>query len=246
MKKYFTAIRLSFFFALILFYPRALRADVTASLITAVKQDQETTALSLLAQGANPNQADQYGYNATMWAVSRTSPAVLSALLKAGGDIKDVPASFIPIIEAAKSGNAGNIQLLASLGYNANATDTMGNTAIMYASVFGSTAAVQALLNAKANINAQDNHGQSALIKSAQNGNAQMVLFLIANQATINAQDHFGYTALMWAAHNGQMPAVQALLSKSASVTIMGLDGMTALAIAQKRGYPQIVQLIKG
>lgn len=238
---------LSLLFASVAFFlsARTLRADANSSLIAAVKQGQESAALAALSQGANPNAKDQYGYTASMWAVSRGSPALLSALLKADGDLKHVPSSFIPIIEAAKTGNAGNIQLLISLGYDANVADSLGNTAVMYASVLGSTIAVQSLLNAKANINAQDNHGQSTLMKSAQNGNSAMVLFLLSQGAAINAQDHFGYTALMWAAHNGQLSTVKALLSKNASSAITGLDGMNAAQIAQKRGYLQIAVLTK-
>ena len=234
--------------ALVLSLPftQAFAANLDSSLITAVKQGQESSALSLLSQGANPNAFDSYGYTATMWAVSRGNPALLSALLKAGGDLTHVPASFNPVIEAAKAGNAGNISLLSSLSYAIDTPDALGNTALMYAAVIGSTSSVQALLSEKANINAQDIHGQTALIKSAQNGNAAMVSFLVSNGADINAQDHFGYSALMWAAHNGQLPAVQALLSSHALTSLEGRDGLTALTIAQKRGYTQIANILKG
>ena len=234
--------------ALVLSLPftQAFAANLNSSLITAVKQGQESSALSFLSQGANPNAFDSYGYTATMWAVSRGNPALLSALLKAGGDLKHVPASFNPVIEAAKAGNSGNISLLSSLGYSVSSPDALGNTALMYAAVIGSTSSVQALLSEKANINAQDIHGQTALIKSAQNGNAAMVSFLASNGADINAQDHFGYSALMWAAHNGQLPVVQALLSSHALTSLEGRDGMTALTIAQKRGYTQIATILKG
>ena len=232
--------------ALSLPFNKAFASNLDSSLITAVKQGQESSALSLLSQGANPNAFDSYGYTATMWAVSRADSSLLSALLKAGGDLKHVPASFNPVIEAAKTGNAGNISLLSSLGYSVSAPDALGNTALMYAAVIGSTSSVQALLNEKANINAQDNHGQTALIKSAQNGNAAMVSFLASSGADINAQDHFGYSALMWAAHNGQLSTVQALLSSHALTALQGRDGMTALTIAQKRGYAQIANILKG
>ena len=224
----------------------ASAANSNSSLITAVKEGQENTALSLLSQGANPNAFDQYGYTATMWAVSRGDSALLSALIKAGGDLQHVPSSFNPVIEAAKAGNAGNLTLLASLGYNVNGVDALGNSALMYAAVDGSTVAVQALLTAKANVNAADIHGQTALIKTAQTGNAAMVLFLASHGANLNFQDHFGYSALMWAAHNGQLAVVQALLAKNASTSLQGLDGMTALSIAQKRGYAQIANILKG
>ncbi len=225
---------------------QAFATALDSSLITAVKQGQESTALSLLSQGANPNAFDSYGYTATMWAVSRADSSLLSALLKAGGDLTHVPASFNPVIEAAKAGNAGNISILSSLSYAVNTPDALGNTALMYAAVIGSTSSVQALLSAKANINAQDVHGQTALIKSAQNGDAAMVTFLASNGANINAQDHFGYSALMWAAHNGQLAVVQALLSSHALTSLQGHDGMTALSIAQKRGYAQIANILKG
>ncbi len=224
----------------------ALSADLNSSLISAVKEGQESAALSLLSEGANPNAFDQYGYTATMWAVSRGDSVLLSALVKAGGDLQHVPPSFNPVIEAAKVGNAGNLTLLASIGYNVNKVDALGNSALMYAAVDGSTTAVQSLLTAKANINAADIHGQTALIKTAQTGNAAMVLFLASHGANLNFQDHFGYSALMWAAHNGQLAVVQALLAQNASTSLQGLDGMTALAIAQKRGYSQIVQILKG
>ncbi len=236
------------FWALALALPssRAFALNLNSSLISAVKQGQESAALSLVSQGANPNAFDQYGYTATMWAVSRGDFSLLSALIKAGGDLKHVPSSFNPVIEAAKVGNAGNISLLTSLGYNVNGIDALGNSALMYAAVDGSTVSVQALLTAKANINAADTHGQTALIKAAQNGNAAMVLFLASSGANLNAQDHFGYSALMWAAHNGQTTVVQTLLSKNASASLEGLDGMTALTIAQKRGYAQIAGILKG
>jgi len=217
-------------------------SSVDAPLIVAAKNGQLADVVSELAQGQNPNVTGIYGYTPAMWAISRGSLPILQALLAHGGSLPAATANYIPLVEAAKSGNTDIVGFLLKQGDAVNARDSQGDTALFWAVERGNADTASALITAGADVNAANARSQTALIVAAQLGETDLINLLASQKANLNARDSFGYTALIWAAHNGFAAAAKALVAAGADVSLQGKDGLTAKAVALSRGYAGLAQ----
>ena len=107
--------------------------------------------------------------------------------------------------------------LLRNRYLDVNATDSLGQTALMYAIEVGNGLAVLELVNAGADVNARNYLGQTPLMYAAGKsdgyffGGYSIIDFLISKGAD-NAVDDLGRTALMHAAGHGYRGLVGILL----------------------------------
>ena len=107
--------------------------------------------------------------------------------------------------------------LLRNKYLDVNATDSLGQTALMYAIDVGNRFAVSELVNAGADVNARNYLGQTPLMYAAgksdgySNNGTWIIDFLIWKGAD-NAVDDLGRTALMHAAGHGYRRLVGSLL----------------------------------
>ena len=89
-------------------------------------------------------------------------------------------------------------------GADANAKDSDGMTALMYAALYTSADSMKMLLDRGADPNAKNNAGLTALMLAA--GDLEKVKLLLAKGADVNAKGTFGAPPLMIAAGYARHP----------------------------------------
>ena len=148
------------------------------------------------------------------------------------------------LLHAAAEGHTGAVTaLLATPGFDVNAVDEDGCTALMLAAREGHTEAVTALLAAPGlDLNAES-AGNSALMLAASQGSTEAITALLdAPGLDVNAGGLYGRTALMWAAAGGHTEAVTALLAAPGlDVNAVDEDDRTALMRAAAGGHTETV-----
>ena len=143
----------------------------------------------------------------------------------------------------------GQLELVVSAlknGYQVNAQDPAGRTAIMYAAYNGHTDIVKELIKAGAEVDLKDQGGSTALMFASSGPFIETVTLLLDKGTDINAIDsneHF--TALMWAAAEGQAEVVKLLLEHGADISLKDVDGDTAESFATKAGKFEVAQILK-
>jgi ankyrin repeat protein len=85
-----------------------------------------------------------------------------------------------PLMEAARHGRTGVVEVLLQTGTSIDAQNTRGLTALMYAAVEGHTGLVEKLLEYGADPDIEDSNGDTALIMASRNGRKGVVAVLVS------------------------------------------------------------------
>jgi ankyrin repeat protein len=228
-------------------------ADNGAPLITAAKMRKADAALALLAAGAAPDQAEDDGTTALLYAVHFQETAVVEKLLAAGADpshANDYGAT--PLTEAAAIGDANLVRMLLKAGANVEAKNQEGQTALMAAARTGDVEAARLLLKAGAKVDAREGWGgQTALMLAAAQQHPDIIDLLVKAGADVNAHGDArdwerritheprikelysgGLTPLLYAAREGCAECVRRLAAAHADLNATDPDGVTPLIIA--------------
>jgi ankyrin repeat protein len=131
-----------------------------------------------------------------------------------GTDGKKVIYSDKDFFDAVKSGNRETVAMSIKEGFNVNAKDKDGYTALLIAAEKGDLEMADLLVEKGADVNAKDKDGYTALMYVAYAGNLEIAKILIKNDADVNVRDKDGWTALMFA-RMGKKADVTELLRKS-------------------------------
>jgi ankyrin repeat protein len=153
------------------------------------------------------------------------------------------------LFNAARSGDAAQIQTLLAAGADHAATDEAGETALMHAAHRGHVAAVQALIATGADVNAKSPLGWTALAKAAYNGETgqgyvEVIEVLHQAGASLDERIFFGITPLMLAAGGGDAPVVEWLINAGADVLAANEGGRTARLMANDKFYIDVINLL--
>ena len=97
---------------------------------------------------------------------------------------------------AAREGDLTGIQSCLDVGWDVNARNKYGPTALQTAAKYGNVNAVAALIKAGADVNAKRKDGRTALHRAASNGKVNAIAALIKAGADVNAKDNDGKTYL--------------------------------------------------
>ena len=171
-------------------------------------------------------------------ALAWAGPASAAMLEAAGADI-DVRNAFdqTPLVVAAKSGWAEEVDRLLRAGASVDAAARTGKTALMVATEAGHVDALSLLLAAGANVDTRDRDGWTPVMAATRSGRVEQVGMLIAVGADVNATSDLGWTALMWAAYDGHVDLVRLLLDTGADPNQVSHAGTTALIRAASHGH---------
>jgi ankyrin repeat protein len=131
-----------------------------------------------------------------------------------GTDGKKVIYSDKAFFDAVKSWDRETVAMSIKEGFNVNAKDKDGYTALLIAAEKGDPEMTRLLLEKGAEVNARDKDGYTALMYVAYAGNLEMAKILIKNGADVNLRDKDGWTALMFA-RVGKKADIAELLRKS-------------------------------
>jgi hypothetical protein len=123
----------------------------TQALMRAVDEGDVARVRVLLAAGADPNAAAEYGETALMRAAARGHVEVVETLLDAGGDVHaESENGFTPLFMAVFFGHADVARALLARGSDPSALTRVDTTAEEWARSWGSAEIVELLENADA------------------------------------------------------------------------------------------------
>ena len=114
-------------------------------------------------------------------------------------------------VDAAIIGDLKGIQSCLDVGWDANAKDKDGGTALHAAASLEKMDVIAALVKADADVNAKDKYGETALHHAVINESVDAIAALIEAGADGNAKNNDGETALDIATMMNQTDAIQHL-----------------------------------
>ena len=242
-------------------------AQADLRLVTALKNQQSTTARVLIRQRVGVNTPDVDGSTPLQWAAHWNDLETVKALLAAGA--KPTVANrygVTPLHEAATIGSASVVSALLRAGATPDATYGEGETPLMLAARAGNVDAVKLLLEANADVNAAEKfRGQTALMLAANENHDAVVKALLAAGARPNTRSveytfqkltggaggiihdrpQGGITALMLAARQGALEAGMALVAGGADLALEEPQyGFTALQTAIFNGHYAFAKML--
>ena len=146
-------------------------------LLRAIKAGDLKKAQKLIADGANINQADDYGFSALYVAASQGDDKLTQLLLQSGADAKgrSRQTEETPLHRAAQAGSLPTVRLLLAAGADLEATDAAGWTPLFMAVLSGKLDVIEELLAAGAKVNARSARGWTALKEAEMRGNVNVV-----------------------------------------------------------------------
>ncbi len=158
----------------------------------------------------------------------------------------DLPSGKTPVADATMAGDRETVRALLQQGFDVNAAQGDGMTALHWTALSGDLETAKMLLYAGANVKASTRLGAfTPLLLASKSGGAPMVTTLLDAGADANDATSNGTTALMLASASGSVEAVSALLDRGASInTTESAMGQTALMFASAYDRGAVVDLL--
>ena len=244
-----------------------------ALLVTASKNGNMDKVRRLLANGADPDSADENHLTALNWAAYHGYQGIVEALVESGADVDSNWNSekWTPLMNATGTGHNAIRDYLVDHGADTSLKSADGRTAEEIGFAFleksledddlmpqnnqpelidaiihgGSGQKANALIAQGADVNVRNAHDQTPLMLAAYYGYADTVRLLIDKGADVNAINSSHTTALVDAiVTEGHVEVVKLLIDNGADVTQKDYNGTTPLHWAAHLGYTEIVKLL--
>ena len=149
------------------------------------------------------------------------------------------------VADAAARGDADEVRPLVQGGFDVNARQADGATALHWAAYHGDEDLAEVLLDAGANVTTANRNGATALWLAANRGDADVIEVLLDGGADANEELPLGRRPLMLAARSGVVEAVQVLLDHGADVNAKESErGTSALMQAADQGHADVMQVL--
>jgi hypothetical protein len=242
-------------------------AQADLRLVTALRNQNATTARALIRQRVDVNAPDVDGSTPLQWAAHWNDLETVKALLAAGAKPNTANRYGVtPLHEAATIGSAPIMSALLRAGAQPDAVYGEGETALMLAARSGNVDAVKLLLEANVDVNAAEKfRGQTALMLAANENHGTVVKALLAAGAKPNTRSveyafqtltggaggiihdrpQGGVTALMLAARQGALDAGLALIAGGADLAMEEPQyGFTAMQTAIFNGHYAFAKML--
>lgn len=129
-------------------------------------------------------------------------------------------------------------------GYDSNAKNFTGETALMVAASEGDLDSSKFLVARGADVDAKNKTGQTALILAVRGKHKNVTQFLIEEGADINSTTNSGHSALIEAIYKRDEELAQFLLEKGALCNNITNSGETSLSVAARRGSLSLVKAL--
>jgi ankyrin repeat protein len=206
----------------------AQSADTSASALHWAAHNGDLGAVQrLLSEGADPDQANRFGYTPLHEAAIVRNAGMLELMLDAGGDAN---ATFgegeTVLMTAARAGDPDSVRALLAHGALPDATENWhGQTALMWAAMENHADVVQLLVDAGAEVDRASTKHDWVKISYSE-GNVP------------KTRDLGGLTALQFAARQGSLQAVEKLLDAGADASLTEPQyQLTPLQLAVVNGH---------
>ncbi len=145
-----------------------------------------------------------------MSTITRNS-ALAATLLFVSASMVHAPVQAGPIHDAAKAGDAQQVERLIAGGVDVDEKDIADKTALLWGADAGHLDVVQVLVAKGANVNAKDFTGVTPIMFAVLGQHESILELFIANGGDVNLEDSVGITALDNAIHRGYIGVVEKL-----------------------------------
>ncbi|MBP2846992.1 ankyrin repeat domain-containing protein [Dickeya oryzae] len=135
--------------------------------------------------------------------------------------------------DAARTGNDAVLKEFISAGYNLNARDEKGYTAIILAAYHGHYDTVSLLLNHGADPCLQDSRGNTALMGAVFKGELKIAHALLNAKCSPDTRNNAGQTAAMYASLFQRTEILKALQEKGADMNATDALGNSVQALGR-------------
>ena len=190
------------------------------------------------------NALDEDGYSLLMIAAKLKHSAISALLIESGADVnvkgtRDVTALMV----ACQSADIETAQMLLEEERHVDleATDSSGNTVLMYAAKSGSFQIAEMLTKAGSKLDTSNQNKGTALSLGVLYGKENVVGYLLKNGADANAVDVHGNSSLHYAATLGYTAIIKLLLKGNAKSDLQNEQNKTPAQLAHQ---PNIVELL--
>jgi ankyrin repeat protein len=205
--------------ALVVWAAAAIADGAEAPVAAAAESLDRARVRALIAQGADPNEAQPDGMSALHWAVYHDDVETARLLVQSRARVAAANRYGVtPLSLACTNGSAALVELLLAAGADPNTALPGNETALLTAARTGKPGPVQALLARGARVDARDRKGQTALMWAAADGHAEVVQALLAAGADFRTPLASGFTPLFFAIREGRTDVVRTLLKAGADV----------------------------
>lgn len=142
---------------------------------------------------------------------------------------------------ASERGDVVLVEDLLSQGAEVDEPDSVGNTALHYATIQGSIECVGSLVKHDHYVNVRNNDGRAPIHEAASNGNIEVLKYLIESGADKNLFDCYDSTPLHIASGCGHLDIVRELIDIGADVMALNEGYEVPIHLAIKEGHSEIV-----
>jgi len=201
----------------------------------------------LIANGVDVNSEDSFGRTAVVYSIEEDRQGLMRYLLDHGADTccqcsaYRTPIVFVPFIRQ----KSDMVQVVIRGCRDVNIRDSLGNTALSWASRLGYVDVVKQLLEDGAVVNNKSIHNKTPLMEAAEEGHYEVAELLIKAGGDLNIQTKKGWSALMWASEKGFTDIVSMLIKAGADLFAVNAKGERALVIARKNNHPETAKVIE-
>lgn len=192
---------------------------------------------ALVAHGADAEAVDASGE--TPLGLALEHPELERWLDWSGWERPRRPLRADDLIHATKHGAGVAVQRLLELGFDADARDTQGATALLHACGAGHRDIAVALMDAHADVGVSASNGMTALAAAVAARREPLVALLLEHGAAVDQRLPGDATALMVAAVQGYPEIAEQLLEAGADPNAVDARGHSALHAASQFGFEQ-------
>jgi len=226
-------------------YLELRQPELNRVLIAAVKKNDTTAVVALLAQGADPNAGDLPPEHRSVWLklwdrlrrkpflVSDGQTAMSAAVApRFIGEDYVYPPENVPLMKA-----------LLNAGGDVNVSEDY-MTPLFWAAIDAKRETVRLLLDRGADVRATSKDHHMALHYAVLQRDPVVVKMLLDRGAQVDARNGVGATPLHLAAEAGRVVNMRLLIARGANVNARQADMSTPLALAAKYNEPECVKLL--
>lgn len=224
------------------------RADGSLPLAWAVETQTPALVALLLANGAkaDPGDTQPQSFNPLVVACQRGDPAIVTALLDAGADVKRTTSTGIsPLALCAGNSSVAMVKRLLELGSPVDAADDGGQTPLMWAAAKGQLASLQLLLDQGADIQRTTASGFTPLLFALTSKTPDTALALLEAGANADYVAPDGTTVVQMAVYQQQFAVAERLIQHGVDLNAVDRNGNQLLhAAVRQRQLPLVNALL--
>ncbi|XP_063079589.1 ankyrin repeat and SOCS box protein 2-like isoform X2 [Engraulis encrasicolus] len=214
------------------------------ALLLAVGREHPRCVEWLLAQGADPDIANNDKETPLFKATERGNPELVALLLNHGASVNKLCIQgWTALHEAISQDNVEIAEMLVKAKAKVNMVNHFGLSPLFVAAQSGHVNALRFILKHGADINSQAEDGATALYEAAKNGHENIVEFLLSQNADANKPGKNGLLPIHIAAQRGNDGIIQMLIPATSRARVRRC-GISPLHYAAERNRDEVLETL--